>query len=174
MNAEIIKQAAEKEIACHPDQKNIQFKIDDHIFWIKRKYSNKRNRLVKQSPETEFLFEVARIAIAAKAHPELVPQIEVLTSEYMVTRDGGPTIEDWMEDPDFTFEEKKNLLYRIGASLAALHNAGASTAVLRRGISCAAPAEKLRFSTGKAGTTAAGKKRRKYKISFFFSTESAE
>ena len=33
-------------------------------------------------------------------HLELVPQIEVLTSEYMVTRDGGPTIEDWMEDPD--------------------------------------------------------------------------
>lgn len=27
MNAEIIKQAAEKEIACHPDQKNIRFKI---------------------------------------------------------------------------------------------------------------------------------------------------
>lgn len=174
MNAEIIKQAAEKEIACHPDQKNIRFKIDDTIFWIKRKYSNKRNRLVKQPPETEFLFEVARIAIAAKACPGLVPQIEVLTSEYMVTRDGGPTIEDWMEDPNFTFEEKKNLLYRIGASLAALHNAESSTAVLRRGISCAAPAEKLRFSTGKAGTTAAGKKRRKYKISFFFSTESAE
>lgn len=107
MNAEIIKQAAEKEIACHPDQKNIRFKIDDTIFWIKRKYSNKRNRLVKQPSETEFLFEVARIAIAAKACPGLVPQIEVLTSEYMVTRDGGPTIEDWMEDPDFTFEEKK-------------------------------------------------------------------
>lgn len=67
MNAEIIKQAAEKEIACHPDQKNIRFKIDDTIFWIKRKYSNKRNRLIKQPPETEFLFEVARIAIAAKA-----------------------------------------------------------------------------------------------------------
>ena len=114
MNTEIIKQAAEKEIACHPDQKNIRFKIDDTIFWIKRKYSNKRNRLVKQPPETEFLFEVARIAIAAKACPGLVPQIEVLTSEYMVTRDGGPTIEDWMEDPNFTFEEKKNLLYRIG------------------------------------------------------------
>ena len=124
MNAEIIKQAAEKEIACHPDQKNIRFKIDDTIFWIKRKYSNKRNRLIKQPPETEFLFEVARIAIAAKACPELVPQIEVLTSEYMVTRDGGPTIEDWMEDPDLPFEEKKKLLYRIGASLAALHNAG--------------------------------------------------
>ena len=107
MNAEIIKQAAEKEIACHPDQKNIRFKIDDTIFWIKRKYSNKRNRLIKQPPETEFLFEVARIAIAAKACPELVPQIEVLTSEYMVTRDGGPTIEDWMEDPDLPFEEKK-------------------------------------------------------------------
>lgn len=107
MNTEIIKQAAEKEIACHPDQKNIRFKIDDTIFWIKRKYSNKRNRLVKQPPETEFLFEVARIAIAAKACPGLVPQIEVLTSEYMVTRDGGPTIEDWMEDPNFTFEEKK-------------------------------------------------------------------
>lgn len=71
MNAEIIKQAAEKEIACHPDQKNIRFKIDDTIFWIKRKYSNKRNRLVKQPPETEFLFEVARIAIAAKACPGL-------------------------------------------------------------------------------------------------------
>ena len=41
MNTEIIKQAAEKEIACHPDQKNIRFKIDDTIFWIKRKYSNK-------------------------------------------------------------------------------------------------------------------------------------
>lgn len=36
-----------------------------------------------------------------------------------------------------------------------------STAVLRRGISCAAPAEKLRFSTGKAGTTAAGKETQK-------------
>lgn len=35
MNAEIIKQAAEKEIACHPDQKNIRFKIDDTIFWTK-------------------------------------------------------------------------------------------------------------------------------------------
>ena len=27
MNAEIIKKAAENEIACHPDQKNIQFKL---------------------------------------------------------------------------------------------------------------------------------------------------
>ena len=36
MNTEIIKQAAEKEIACHPDQKNIRFKIDDTIFWIKK------------------------------------------------------------------------------------------------------------------------------------------
>ena len=41
MNAEIIKQAAEKEIACHPDQKNIRFKIDDTIFWIKRIYDLK-------------------------------------------------------------------------------------------------------------------------------------
>lgn len=108
MNTEIIKQAAEKEIACYPDQKNIRFKIDDTIFWIKRKYSNKRNRLIKQPPKTEFLFEVARIAIAAKACPELVPQIEVLTSEYMVTRDGGPTIEDWMEDPDLPLKRKRN------------------------------------------------------------------
>lgn len=174
MNAEIIKQAAEKEIACHPDQKNIRFKIDDTIFWIKRKYSNKRNRLIKQPPKTEFLFEVARIAIAAKACPELVPQIEVLTSEYMVTRDGGPTIEDWMEDPDLPFEEKKKLLYRIGASLAALHNAGVIHGRPAPRDILYAPAEKLRFSTGKAGTTAAGKKRRKYRISFFFSTESAE
>lgn len=69
MNAEIIKQAAEKEIACHPDQKNIRFKIDDTIFWIKRKYSNKRNRLIKQPPKTEFLFEVARIASPRRHAP---------------------------------------------------------------------------------------------------------
>lgn len=68
MNTEIIKQAAEKEIACHPDQKNIRFKIDDTIFWIKRKYSNKRNRLVKQPPETEFLFEVARGMPSPRRH----------------------------------------------------------------------------------------------------------
>ena len=169
MNAEIIKQAAEKEIACHPDQKNIRFKIDDTIFWIKRKYSNKRNRLVKQPPETEFLFEVARIAIAAKACPGLVPQIEVLTSEYMVTRDGGPTIEDWMEDPDFTFEEKKNLLYRIGASLAALHNAD---------VIHGRPAPRdILYSTGGKITFLDWESRRycsKYRIFFFFSTEYAE
>lgn len=108
MNTEIIKQAAKKEIACHPDQKNIRFKIDDTIFWIKRKYSNKRNRLIKQPPETEFLFEVARIAIAAKACPGLVPQIEVLTSEYMVTRDGGPTIEDWWKILISPLKRKRN------------------------------------------------------------------
>lgn len=124
MDTELLKKAAEQEIARHSQQKNIRFTLDGNVFWIKRKYSNKRNRLVKQSPEIEFFFEIARLSIAAKACPEFIPQIEILTSEYMVTRDGGPTVEDRLDSPNLSREEKKYLLYRVGAALASFHNAG--------------------------------------------------
>ncbi|MDY6085029.1 MAG: lipopolysaccharide kinase InaA family protein [Dialister sp.] len=124
MNDSVLQEAAEREIALHRSEKIIRFAADGAIYWIKRRRSNGRNRLVKYSPAIEFQSEVARITIAAAVLPELVPQIVVLTPSYMVTKDTGESIEDWLDEEDVSGEDKEHMLYEVGRGLARLHNAG--------------------------------------------------
>ena len=81
MNDEKIKTAAEAAIQKNPTRRIISFPWNGVTYWIKRKLSNRRNTWIKYSAEKEFLYEVARITMAARVHPELVPHIEVLTPD---------------------------------------------------------------------------------------------
>lgn len=124
MNDANVQAAAENEISLHPSEKIIRFTFDGDVYWIKRKLSNGRNRLVKYSPDREFQSEVARITIAAAALPELVPEIMALTPDYMVTKGAGDHIEDWIDRDDVGTDEKEHMLFEVGKGLARLHNAG--------------------------------------------------
>ena len=57
------------------------------------------------------------------AAPELVPEILVLTPDYMVTKDGGRTLKNWL-DTDMPEEDKEQLLEEAGRALCSLHQAG--------------------------------------------------
>ncbi len=118
-----IRKAAEAAIGASPAERVISFSLAGEKFWIKRKMGNGRRAAVKYSVEKEFYYEIARMTIAARNTPELVAPIEVLTPEYMVTRDGGPTLKNWL-DSEMTEEEKLALLAKAGAALASLHRAG--------------------------------------------------
>lgn len=124
MNDRGLQEVAEREIALHQSEKIIRFAAGGDIYWIKRRRSNGRNRLVKYSPDIEFQSEVARITIAAAVLPELVPKIVVLTPTYMVTKDTGESIEDWLDKENVSGEDKEHMLYEVGRGLARLHNAG--------------------------------------------------
>lgn len=78
---------------------------------------------MKYSVEKEFYYEIARMTIAGRNNPDLVPEIEVLTPDYMVTKDGGPTVKNWL-DSDKSEAEKELILEEAGAALAALHKNG--------------------------------------------------
>lgn len=105
-----IRSMSEQMIRENPKSRIIDFTLEGQKYWIKRKLGNGRNQLVKYSVEKEFYYEIARMTIAGESHPELVPNIQVLTPDYMVTLDGGPTL--------------KNILGETGAALAALHHDG--------------------------------------------------
>ena len=124
MNDEKIKTAAEAAIQKNPTRRIISFPWNGATYWIKRKLSNRRNTWLKYSAEKEFLYEVARITIAARVHPELVPHIEVLTPDYIVTADSGPDLCYWMRTPDLDKDEKLRILESAGAGLAKLHESG--------------------------------------------------
>lgn len=121
MNDEKIKTAAEAAIQKNPTRRIISFPWNGVTYWIKRKLSNRRNTWIKYSAEKEFLYEVARITIAARVHPELVPHIEVLTPDYIVTADSGPDLCYWMKTPNLDEDEKLRILESAGAGLATLH-----------------------------------------------------
>ena len=121
MNDEKIKTAAEAVIKKNPTRRIISFPWNGTTYWVKRKINNRRNTWFKYSAEKEFLYEVARITIAAQAHPELTPLIKVLTSDYIVTGDSGPDLCYWMETPDLEKDEKLRILELAGAGLATLH-----------------------------------------------------
>lgn len=123
MEEEKISRMAEQMIRENPMKRIISFKLGDQKYWIKRKLSNGRNQLVKYSVEKEFYYEIARMTIAGQAHPELIAPIEVLTSDYMVTKDGGPTLKNWLDSRE-TETEKENLLEETGRALASLHASG--------------------------------------------------
>ena len=121
MNDEKIKTAAEAAIQKNPTRRIISFPWNGVTYWIKRKLSNRRNTWIKYSAEKEFLYEVARITIAARVHPELIPHIEILTPDYIVIADSGPDLCYWMETPDLEKDEKLRILELTGAGLATLH-----------------------------------------------------
>ena len=87
-----LKKAAEEAIAKAVDRRVISFTLDGETYWIKRKMGNGRKQFAKYSVEKEFYFEVAKMTIAGRAAPLLVPEILVLTPDYMVTKDGGRTL----------------------------------------------------------------------------------
>ncbi len=121
MNDEKIKETAESAILENPGRRIISFSLSGKTYWIKRKLSNRRKAWIKYSAEKEFLYEAARITIAAQAHSELVPSVEVLTSDYIVTGDSGPDLCDWMGNPKLPADRKLHILEMTGQGLAKLH-----------------------------------------------------
>lgn len=94
MEAERIRGMAEQLIRENPKERIIDFTLEGQKYWIKRKLGNGRNQLVKYSVEKEFYYEIARMTIAGRFHSELVPDVVLLTPDYMVTLDGGPTLKN--------------------------------------------------------------------------------
>lgn len=92
MDAGRIQTMAEQLIRENPKRRILDFTLEGQKYWIKRKLGNGRNQLVKYSVEKEFYYEIARMTIAGRFHPELVPHMVCLTPDYMVTLDGGPTL----------------------------------------------------------------------------------
>ena len=147
MDAGRIQTMAEQLIRENPKRRILDFTLEGQKYWIKRKLGNGRNQLVKYSVEKEFYYEIARMTIAGRFHPELVPHMVCLTPDYMVTLDGGPTLKNVLGSKREE-EEKEGILEDTGAALASLHHDGIITAVLLSGIS---PiwTESSRFWTGK-------------------------
>jgi len=121
MDAERIRGMAEQLIRENPKERIIDFTLEGQKYWIKRKLGNGRNQLVKYSVEKEFYYEIARMTIAGRFHSELVPDVVLLTPDYMVTLDGGPTLKNILGSKRRE-EEKEAILEKTGAALAALHH----------------------------------------------------
>ena len=110
---ERLRRMADRVISERPSDRVLNFTLDGEKYWIKRKLGNGRNQLVKYSVEKEFYYEIARMTIAGRNNPDLVPEIEVLTPDYMVTKDGGPTVKNWL-DSDKSEAEKELILEEAG------------------------------------------------------------
>lgn len=170
MEAERIHRMAEQLIRENPKSRIIDFTLEGQKYWIKRKLGNGRNQLVKYSVEKEFYYEIARMTIAGESHPELVPNIQVLTPDYMVTLDGGPTLKNILGSKRRE-EEKKDILGETGAALAALHHDGVihgrpfGTLLIKM--------ESSLFWIGRTGCTPETGRSRRPLIFFFFSRASA-
>ena len=121
MEAERIRGMAEQLIRENPKERIIDFTLEGQKYWIKRKLGNGRNQLVKYSVEKEFYYEIARMTIAGRFHSELVPDVVLLTPDYMVTLDGEPTLKNILGSKRRE-EEKEAILEKTGAALAALHH----------------------------------------------------
>ncbi len=116
------RRAAETAASMHPEQRVLSFQWEGETFWIKKKQGNHRMQAVKYSVEQEFYYEAARIAIAARLS-DCAPDLVFLTDTYMVLRDGGRTVHDWLlaDGPE---TEKCRILEEAGQALCRLHRAG--------------------------------------------------
>lgn len=123
MDAGRIQTMAEQLIRENPKRRILDFTLEGQKYWIKRKLGNGRNQLVKYSVEKEFYYEIARMTIAGRFHPELVPHMVCLTPDYMVTLDGGPTLKNVLGSKREE-AEKEGILEDTGAALASLHHDG--------------------------------------------------
>lgn len=115
MEAERIRGMAEQLIRENPKERIIDFTLEEQKYWIKRKLGNGRNQLVKYSVEKEFYYEIARMTIAGRFHSELVPDVVLLTPDYMVTLDGGPTLKNILGSKRRE-EEKEAILEENGGA----------------------------------------------------------
>ena len=137
MDKESFFRSAEKCVNAHPGERVIPFLWEGEKFWIKKKQSNHRVQAVKFSAEREFYYEIARISIAEKL-TDCAPEIFFLTDDYMVLKDGGPTVQHWLLS-DRLEEEKLHILHAAGRALGQLHQAGlwhGRPALRPSGISC--------------------------------------
>lgn len=119
---EMLRTEAEQCIRAHPECRILSFTWNGETYWIKRKQGNHRKRYAKYSVEKEFYYEVAHITVAARS-VDSAPDIVVLTDTYMVLRDGGCNVKDWLLSAA-SDEEKCFMLRKAGAALSALHQAG--------------------------------------------------
>lgn len=122
MDKENFFRSAEECVNAHPGERVIPFLWEGEKFWIKKKQSNHRVQAVKYSAEREFYYEIARISIAAKL-TDCAPEIFFLTDDYMVLKDGGPTVQHWLLS-DRPEAEKLHILHAAGRALGQLHQAG--------------------------------------------------
>lgn len=130
MDKESFFRSAEKCVNAHPGERVIPFLWEGEKFWIKKKQSNHRVQAVKYSAEREFYYEIARISIAAKL-TDCAPEIFFLTDDYMVLKDGGPTVQHWLLS-DRPEEEKLRQGGRSDSSIRRVSGTGGRPS----GISC--------------------------------------
>lgn len=160
---ERLRRMADRVISERPSDRVLNFTLDGEKYWIKRKLGNGRNQLVKYSVEKEFYYEIARMTIAGRNNPDLVPEIEVLTPDYMVTKDGGPTVKNWLDSDK---SEKR----RVQRSLPSTRTA--SSMAVRLSATSHGTTESSISLTGKTACTPRTRLRRKRSISSFFFRES--
>lgn len=119
---EEIQCEAELVMRAHPESRVLPFQWQGERYWIKKKQSNNRKRFAKYSVEKEFYYEVAHITVAARA-VDCAPDIVALTDNYMILRDSGSNVKDWLCS-SASEEEKCHILQKAGEALSRLHQAG--------------------------------------------------
>ena len=167
---ERLRRMADRLISERPSDRVLNFTLDDQKYWIKRKLGNGRNQLVKYSVEKEFYYEIARMTIAGRNNPDLVPEIEVLTPNYMVTKDGGPTVKNWLDSDKSEAEKELSWGRRVQRSLPSTRTA--SSMAVRLSATSHGTTESSISLTGKTACTPRTRLRRKHSISSSFFRES--
>lgn len=119
---ETIQNEADLIMRAHPESRVLSFTWQGERYWIKKKQSNHRKAFAKYSVEKEFYYEVAHITVAARA-VDSAPEIVALTDRYMVLRDSGSNVKDWLTS-GIGEKEKCHILQKAGEALARLHEAG--------------------------------------------------
>ena len=160
---ERLRRMADRLTSERPSDRVLNFTLDDQKYWIKRKLGNGRNQLVKYSAEKEFYYEIARMTIAGRNNPDLVPEIEVLTRNYMVTKDGSTRTSP---------KQRRNSSWKRLVQRSLPSTRTASSMAVRLSATSHGTTESSISLTGKTACTPRTRLRRKHSISFSFFRES--
>lgn len=100
------------------------FEYEGHLFWLKQpEVVSASWRLIKPNPNKAFQHEINSLINFAKSNAP-VPQLLLTGKDFLVLKDAGPTLADWVEDTTVPENEKKYILSEGVKALLALHQKG--------------------------------------------------
>ncbi|MGC7589334.1 protein kinase family protein [Bisgaard Taxon 46] len=111
-------------VETHKGKRIHSFEYGGHLFWLKQpEVLGTSWRLIKPNPNKAFQNEINTLINFAKSGAP-VPQLLLTGEDFLVLKDAGPTLADWVENPAVPENEKQHILSEGLKALLALHQKG--------------------------------------------------
>ncbi|MDG6896302.1 protein kinase family protein [Volucribacter amazonae] len=126
-NDKAFEQYVQGIYAKHKGQRICQFDYLGKSYWLKQPEKLQGwLRLLKAKPQQAFQREIVNLQLLEKATQDVkvTPKLVYFNSHFLVLEDAGRTLNQWLEDPQVSPQQKMQILAEGAVALANLHQQG--------------------------------------------------